>query len=95
MYTDSLDSYLAPLNPFFVYQNDELTGIWSLEIIDEMNRVRPQARWAEINHSFGSIEYSKDGKMVVKPEKPGKKITSLPLAQYRTLSLGEHRMTIT
>lgn len=82
---------LPPLNPFFLLQNNKCTGVWSGEIIDEMSRVRPQVQWDEISDSFGNIVYNKEGRMVISPEEPGRKITSLKLSNYRLLS---HRITI-
>ncbi|KAI6782296.1 uncharacterized protein J7T54_008382 [Emericellopsis cladophorae] len=90
-----LDAPLPQLNPFFSYQGNVVMGVWSPDIIAEMERVRPMAQWQEINDTFGTIEYGKDGKMVLRPETPGTKIRSLPLSQYRRLTAGSHRMTIT
>ena len=89
------DAPLPQLNPFFSYQGNVVMGVWSPDIIAEMERVRPMAQWQEINDTFGTIEYGKDGKMVLRPETPGTKIRSLPLSQYRRLTAGSHRMTIT
>lgn len=86
-----LESVLPPLNPFFILQNDRCEGVWSEKIISEMARVRPQVTFADISHSFGNITYNKEGRMVVTPENPNAKISSLKLDNYRLLA---HRITI-
>jgi hypothetical protein len=86
-----LESVLPPLNPFFIMSNNECTGVWSGEILSEMNRVRPNVQWNELSDSFGNIVYNKEGRMVISPEEPGRKITSLKLSNYRMLS---HRINI-
>jgi hypothetical protein len=59
--------------------------------MDEMYQVRPQVTFAELSHSFGNITYNKEGRMVVTPENPSARITSLKLENYRLLA---HRITI-
>jgi hypothetical protein len=86
-----LESVLPPLNPFFVMHNDRCEGVWSKRIMDEMYQVRPQVTFAELSHSFGNITYNKEGRMVVTPENPSARITSLKLENYRLLA---HRITI-
>lgn len=82
---------VPPLNPYFLLKNDMCTGVWSGEILSEMSRVRPHAQWEDISESFGNIAYRKDGRMVINPEEPGRRITSLKLANYRMLS---NRLTV-
>lgn len=65
--------------------------MWSEKIISEMARVRPQVSFMELSQSFGNITYNKEGRMVVTPENPNAKITSLKLENYRLLA---HRITI-
>lgn len=89
--TTTTESVLPPLNPFFILQNDRCEGVWSEKIIEEMARVRPQVSFGELSHSFGNITYNKEGRMVVAPESPNAKITSLKLENYRLLA---HRITI-
>lgn len=57
----------------------------------EMARVRPDVSFAELSDSFGNIMYSKEGRMVVSPENPRTRISSLKLSNYQALA---NRMTI-
>ncbi|KAL3590434.1 hypothetical protein FPOAC2_12625 [Fusarium poae] len=83
-----LDSVLPPLNPFFIMRNGACSGVWSERILAEMGRVRPDVHFTELSESFGNIVYNKDGRMVITPEPPKTKITSLKLANYRSLATG-------
>lgn len=83
-----LDSVLPPLNPFFLMRNGVCSGVWSDRILAEMGRVRPEVVFAELSESFGNIVYNKDGRMVITPEPPKTKITSLKLSNYRSLATG-------
>ncbi|KAF5009069.1 hypothetical protein FDECE_4692 [Fusarium decemcellulare] len=83
-----LDSVLPPLNPFFVMRNKACSGVWSERILSEMGRVRPDVTFTELSESFGNIVYNKDGRMVITPEPPKTKITSLKLSNYRSLATG-------
>jgi hypothetical protein len=67
-------------------------GVWSERIIEEMARVRPQVKFPELSDSFGDIFYNKDGRMVVAPENPQPRVTSLKLSNYRSLTVA--RITI-
>lgn len=81
-----LDSVLPPLNPFFLMQNGKCTGVWSEQIIAEMNRVRPETSFPGLSDTFGNIVYSKDGRMIIAPEQSRSRITSLKLSNYRSLA---------
>ncbi|QUC17444.1 uncharacterized protein UV8b_01685 [Ustilaginoidea virens] len=81
-----LDSILPPLNPYFLMADGQCSGVWSDQIVAEMTRVRPRAVFPELCESFGSISYSKDGRMVIMPEYPRTRITSLKLSNYRSLA---------
>ncbi|KAM0455318.1 hypothetical protein ACHAPV_000614 [Trichoderma viride] len=81
-----LDSVLPPLNPFFLMQNGKCTGVWSEQIIAEMNRVRPETTFPGLSDTFGNIVYSKDGRMIIAPEPSRPRITSLKLSNYRSLA---------
>ncbi|KAF5021242.1 hypothetical protein F66182_6732 [Fusarium sp. NRRL 66182] len=83
-----LDSVLPPLNPFFIMRNGACSGVWSERILTEMGRVRPDITFTELSESFGNIVYNKDGRMVITPEPPKTKITSLKLSNYRSLATG-------
>lgn len=90
------ESVLPPLNPFFLMQNDRCSGVWSPQVISELNRVRPTASFVELSETFGNISYNKEGRMVVTPdpENPDRKVSqvsSLKLSNYRLLA---HRITI-
>lgn len=56
-----------------------------------MARVRPDVSFAELSDSFGNIMYSKEGRMIVSPENPRTRISSLKLSNYQALA---NRMTI-
>ncbi|KAF7549960.1 hypothetical protein G7046_g8167 [Stylonectria norvegica] len=83
-----LDSVLPPLNPYFLMRNGACSGVWSDRILTEMGKVRPDASFAELSESFGNVIYNKDGRMVITPEYPRTRITSLKLANYRSLATG-------
>ncbi|RCI07996.1 hypothetical protein L249_7823 [Ophiocordyceps polyrhachis-furcata BCC 54312] len=86
-----LDSVLPPLNPYFLLKDRQCTGVWSDAIVAEMARVRPDASFDHLSESFGNIVYSKEGRMVVSPENPHSRISSLKLSNYQALA---NRMTI-
>ncbi|KAK2590843.1 hypothetical protein QQS21_011480 [Conoideocrella luteorostrata] len=81
-----LDSILPPLNPYFLMANGQCSGVWSDHIVAEMARVRPQVAFTELCENFGNISYGKDGRMVIVPEHPRTRITSLKLSNYRPLA---------
>ncbi|EFY94299.1 hypothetical protein MAA_10244 [Metarhizium robertsii ARSEF 23] len=81
-----LDSILPPLNPYFLMANGECSGVWSDAIVAELARVRPRVQFTELCESFGNISYSKDGRMVIMPEYPRTRISSLKLSNYRSLA---------
>ncbi|KAF4975085.1 hypothetical protein FZEAL_8086 [Fusarium zealandicum] len=83
-----LDSVLPPLNPYFLMHNGNCSGVWSERILAEIGRVRPNASFTELSESFGNIVYNKDGRMVITPEYPKTRITSLKLSNYRSLATG-------
>ncbi|RDA93251.1 hypothetical protein CP533_6489 [Ophiocordyceps camponoti-saundersi (nom. inval.)] len=86
-----LDSLLPPLNPYFLLKDRQCTGVWSDTIVAEMARVRPEATFDHLSETFGNIVYSKEGRMVVSPENPHSRISSLKLSNYQALA---NRMTI-
>lgn len=53
-----------------------------------MARVRPETSFTELSESFGNIVYGKEGRMVITPEYPRTRITSLKLTNYRSLAAG-------
>lgn len=63
------------------------SGVWSEKIITEMAQARPTATFTELSESF-DVVYNKDGRMVIAPEHPRSRITSLKLANYRSLATG-------
>lgn len=66
--------------------NGECSGVWSDAIVAELSRVRPRVQFTELCESFGNISYSKDGRMVIMPEYPRTRISSLKLSNYRSLA---------
>ncbi|KAG6005220.1 hypothetical protein E4U21_000349 [Claviceps maximensis] len=81
-----LESILPSLNPYFLLANGQCSGVWNDTILAEMGRVRPQVSFAELSDSFGCISYNKDGRMVIVPEYPRTRFTSLKLSNYRSLA---------
>ncbi len=75
-----------PLNPYFVLRDGVCSGVWSDNLVAELNKTRPQARWAELSDTFGGICVAKDGRMVVGPEYPRSRVVSLKLANYALLT---------
>ena len=62
--------------------------MWSDEIVSELNRVRPNARFEDLAESFGEVGYNKDGRMTISPEFPKSKALSLKISNYALLSGG-------
>ncbi|KAJ9150248.1 F-box-like domain-containing protein [Pleurostoma richardsiae] len=83
-----LDSPVPPLNPYFLLRDGWCSGVWSDEILAELNRVRPDARFEDLSDSFGEVGYNKDGRMVISPEFPCSRVLSLKLSNYRFLTGG-------
>ncbi|TQV96429.1 hypothetical protein IF1G_05012 [Cordyceps javanica] len=81
-----LDSILPALNPYFLYQRGECSGVWSDNIINEMARARPGTKFNDLSETFGNISYTKDGRIVISPEYPRTRITSLKLGNYQIFS---------
>ncbi|TWU76194.1 hypothetical protein ED733_003369 [Metarhizium rileyi] len=81
-----LDSILPPLNPYFLVANGECSGVWSDAIVAELSRVRPGVNFTELCENFGNISYSKDGRMVIMPDYPRTRISSLKLSNYQSLA---------
>lgn len=86
------ESVLPALNPYFILRRGQCTGVWSDRIIKAMSRVRPGVKFPELSESFGDIFYNRDGRMVVAPENPQPRVTSLKLSNYQSLTSG--RITI-
>ncbi|KAI1077606.1 hypothetical protein F5B20DRAFT_572102 [Whalleya microplaca] len=83
-----LDSPVPPLNPYFMIKDGWCSGVWSDEIVTEINRVRPDIRFEEMVESFGDIGYNKDGRLVISPDFPKSRVLSLKLSNYAMLSGG-------
>ncbi|KAH7027789.1 uncharacterized protein B0I36DRAFT_143520 [Microdochium trichocladiopsis] len=83
-----LDSPVPPLNPYFVVQDGWCSGVWSDQIVAEINRVRPDIRFEELVESFGEVGYSKEGRLVISPDFPKSRVLSLKLANYAMLAGG-------
>ncbi|CAM1504698.1 Fc.00g022890.m01.CDS01 [Cosmosporella sp. VM-42] len=90
-----LDSVLPPLNPFFIMRKSKCSGVWSNTILTELSQVRPDAAFTELSESFGNIIYNKDGRMVITPEYPRTRITSLKIDNYKSLAIGINHSMIT
>ncbi|KAI1099680.1 hypothetical protein F4804DRAFT_345309 [Jackrogersella minutella] len=83
-----LDSPVPPLNPYFMIRDGWCSGVWSDEIVAEINRVRPDIRFEEMVESFGEVGYNKEGRLVINPDFPKSRVLSLKLANYAMLSSG-------
>lgn len=86
MLTDGLESILPALNPYFLFQRGECSGVWSDRIINAMARARPGSKFTDLSETFGNISYTKEGRIVITPEYPRTRITSLKLANYQIFS---------
>lgn len=86
-----IESVLPPLNPYFLMQDGECSGVWSNAIVSEMALARPEAIFPDLSESFGHVSYSKEGRMVISPEYPRTKITSLKMSNYQKFA---NRITI-
>ncbi|KAK7985443.1 hypothetical protein PG996_005316 [Apiospora saccharicola] len=83
-----LDSPVPPLNPYFIVKDGWVSGVWSDNIVAELNRVRPDARFEAMAESFGEVGYNKEGRLVISPDFPKSRVLSLKLANYAMLSGG-------
>ncbi|KAI5921074.1 hypothetical protein F4810DRAFT_702542 [Camillea tinctor] len=83
-----LDSPVPPLNPYFMIRDGWCSGVWSDEIVAEINRVRPDIHFEEMVESFGEVGYNKEGRLVISPDFPKSRVLSLKLANYAMLSGG-------
>ncbi|KAF3013492.1 hypothetical protein E8E14_005475 [Neopestalotiopsis sp. 37M] len=83
-----LDSPVPPLNPYFVIKDGWCSGVWSDQIIAELNRVRPDARFESMAESFGEVGYNKENRLVISPDFPKSRVLSLKLANYALLTGG-------
>ncbi|KAI1806323.1 hypothetical protein F4811DRAFT_560569 [Daldinia bambusicola] len=83
-----LDSPVPPLNPYFMIRDGWCSGVWSEEIVAEINRVRPDIRFEDMVDSFGEVGYNKEGRLVINPDFPKSRVLSLKLANYAMLSGG-------
>ncbi|KAI1852119.1 hypothetical protein JX265_013090 [Neoarthrinium moseri] len=83
-----LDSPVPPLNPYFLIKDGWCSGVWSDDIVAELNRVRPDARFEAMAESFGEVGYNKENRLVISPDFPKSRVLSLKLANYAMLSGG-------
>ena len=81
-----LDSVLPPLNPYFLLRNGKCSGVWSDEIVLEMANARPTAQFPELSDALGTVGFNKEGRMVITPQFPRTRVTSLKLANYRSIA---------
>ncbi|OAA62238.1 hypothetical protein ISF_05247 [Cordyceps fumosorosea ARSEF 2679] len=77
-----LDSAVPGLNPYFLFQHGECSGVWSDKIINEMAKARPGSKFPELSESFGNISYTKEGRLIVPPELSRTRMTSIKIANY-------------
>ncbi|KAI5859677.1 hypothetical protein GGS23DRAFT_600198 [Durotheca rogersii] len=77
---------VPPLNPYFMIKDGWCSGVWSDEIVAEINHVRPDIRFEEMVESFGEVCYNKDGRLIISPDFPKSRVLSLKLANYAMLS---------
>ncbi|KAH9903794.1 hypothetical protein F4778DRAFT_99902 [Xylariomycetidae sp. FL2044] len=83
-----LDSPVPPLNPYFMIRDGWCSGVWSDQIVAEINRVRPDIRFEDLVESFGEVGYNKEGRLVISPDFPKSRVLSLKLANYAMLAGG-------
>lgn len=82
------DSPVPPLNPYFTLKDGWCSGVWSPDILQELERVRPNVRFEELSESFGEVTINKDGRLVISPEFPRSRALSLKLSNYALLTGG-------
>ena len=80
------DSVAPQLNPYFLLQNGQCSGVWSEAILAEMAAARPEVAFPDLCEDFGSISYAKEGRLIVTPEYPRTGFTSLKIANYAAFS---------
>ncbi|KAB5578234.1 hypothetical protein GE09DRAFT_544705 [Coniochaeta sp. 2T2.1] len=80
------DSPIPQLNPFFTLHKRVAQGVWSDDIVQELNRARPGAKFEYLDETFGEIVISKDGRFIVNPNHSKSKVTSLKLDNYALLT---------
>ncbi|CAJ2500166.1 Uu.00g030190.m01.CDS01 [Anthostomella pinea] len=83
-----LDSPVPPLNPYFMIRDGWCSGVWSDQIVAELNSIRPDIRFEQMVESFGEVGYNKEGRLVISPDFPKSRVLSLKLANYAMLSGG-------
>ncbi|KAI0473586.1 hypothetical protein GGR56DRAFT_676071 [Xylariaceae sp. FL0804] len=83
-----LDSPVPPLNPYFMIKDGWCSGVWSDQIIAEINSVRPDIKFEDMVESFGEVGYNKEGRLVISPDFPKSRVLSLKLANYAMLAGG-------
>ncbi|KAI1341173.1 hypothetical protein F5Y15DRAFT_406585 [Xylariaceae sp. FL0016] len=83
-----LDSPVPPLNPYFMIRDGWCSGVWSDQILTEINRIRPDLRFDGTVESFGEVGYNKEGRLVISPDFPKTRVLSLKLANYAMLAGG-------
>ncbi|KAL5600953.1 uncharacterized protein BROUX77_005202 [Berkeleyomyces rouxiae] len=77
-----LDSIVPPLNPYFLIQNNECTGVWSNAIISELQKHRPKISFPDLDASCSAVRVNEDGIMVLNPDFKKTKIKSFKLSNY-------------
>jgi hypothetical protein len=82
------DSPVPPLNPYFVIKDGWCSGVWSDNIVAELNRVRSDTRFESMAESFGEVGFNKEGRLVISPDFPKSRVLSLKLSNYALLSGG-------
>jgi len=82
-----IDSQAPPLNPYFHLENNECTGIWSDQIVEDLARIRPGASFVEKSESFGDVGF-KDGQLLNSPTFSKSRPLSIKVSSYLLLSGG-------
>lgn len=84
---------MPALNPYFILDGQQCTGVWSPQILEEMARVRPEVTFPGLSHTFGDVFFTNhDGRMLMTTEISQPRLKSLKLSNYRQLAI--RRLTI-
>lgn len=81
-----LDSVMPPLNPYFMLRDGWCTGVWSENILAELEASRPTAQFVELSDSFGEITINKNGQMVLPHDISRRGVISLKMSNYAHLA---------
>ena len=81
------DSQVPALNPYFLLNKTQVTGLWSDEIIEELEKARPAATFVEKPENLEEIGI-KDGQLLSAPTFSKTRPLSIRVSSYAAFSSG-------